>query len=401
VNQAASHDAQSAPLVFLIAGEPSGDALGGRLMAALKTLADVRFAGIGGAHMRDQGLTSLFPMTELSVMGLAEVLPHVPRLLRRLNQTVGEIRGRRPAAVVTIDSPGFNFRVTRRLKGLRIPLIHYVAPSVWAWRPGRARRIAAWLDHLLALLPFEPPYFEAVGLPCTFVGHPVIESGADKGDAAAFRRNHGITAETPLVCLLPGSRRGEAKRLLPVFAETLTLLHAVRPSLRVVVPTTETVAGLVGENVRTWPLAPLLIHGESEKFDAFAAADAALAASGTVALELALARTPTVITYKVNPASAWLMRRIIRVRSVNLVNIILGRQAVPELLQEDCRADRLADAVERLLDDAQARDAQAAAAAEAVERLGSVGALPSSRAARVVLDLINDRPANETRGGGQ
>ena len=376
------------PLVFLVAGEPSGDVLGGRLMAALRDECDgaIRFAGIGGARMQGEGLESLFPMAELSVMGFAEVLPHVPRLLRRLRQTVAEIEACRPAAVVTIDSPGFTFRVARRARRLGIPLIHYVAPSVWAWKPGRARKIARFLDHLLALLPFEPPYFDRVGLPCTFVGHPVVESAGGDGDA--FRRRHGIPPEAPLICILPGSRRSETARLLPVFGETMARLAGGRPGLRAVVPTLETVAAEVAAAVAAWPLPAVVCHGEDEKTDAFAAADVALAASGTVALELAMAGTPAIIAYRVNPLSAWLARRLIRVSFVNLVNLILDRPAVPEFLQQDCRADLLAAAVETLWQDGDARRRQTDAAGEALARLGLGGPPPSRRAARAVLDII-------------
>jgi len=378
-----------APLFFLIAGEPSGDGLGGRLMAALRVLCQdhLHFAGIGGPRMSEQGLSSLFPMTELSIMGLAEVLPHLPRLARRLTQTVAEIGARRPAAVITIDSPGFNFRVAKRLKGAGIPLIHYVAPSVWAWRPGRAREVADFLDHLLALLPFEPPYFEAEGLSCTFVGHPVVESGADKGDGAAFRRRHCIAGNAPVICVLPGSRCAETAQLLPVFGATLGLLKRTRPRLHAVVPTVAGVAGDVSRAVAKWPVPALVIDGESEKFDGFAASDVALAASGTVSLELALAGVPTAISYRVNPLTSWLARRLIRVPYANLVNIILEREVVPEFIQGDCRAHLLAPAIDRLLDGVGA--AQTEASAEALRRIGYGGPSPSERAARAVLDAIS------------
>ncbi len=384
----ASGIAETTPLIFLIAGEPSGDVLGGRLMAALKDIDDVRFAGVGGGRMADEGLSSLFPMSELSIMGLAEVLPHVPRLMWRINQTVAAIRECRPAAVVTIDSPGFNYRVAKRLKGQGIPMIHYVAPTVWAWRPGRARATATLFDHLLALLPFEPPYFDAVGLPCTFVGHPVVESGAEKGNGKAFRERHGIAPDAVSICLLPGSRLGEIKRLLPVFRDTVILLRAVRPSLRISIPTVPALSEAVKAAVQTWEIEPPVVIGENEKYDAFAASNVALAASGTVALELALAKIPTVIAYKINAATAWALRRLIKVRFVNLINIILGREAIPEMLQENCRPDRLADALERLLDDAMARNAQTSASEQALAQLGLEGPSPSHRAAETVMSVV-------------
>ena len=355
-------------------------------MAALKAKGDISFAGIGGPLMTDEGLTSLFPMEELTVMGLAEVLPLIPAMLSRIAGTVAKIRSLKPAALVTIDSPGFNFRVARRLKGAGIPLIHYVAPTVWAWRPGRARKIAKFLDHLLAILPFEPPYFEDVGLPCTFVGHPVLESGAGDGDGPGFRRRHQIAPEAPLIVALPGSRRSETGPLMPVFGQVLARLQGKYPVLGVVVPTTDALEPEVEAAVRSWPVPGLVLkHG---KFDAFAAADAALAASGTVSLELAMARTPAVIAYKMNPLSAFLAKRLVRVSYASLVNLILDQPAVPEYIQDDCRPELLAAALDGLLSNEGVRLAQASASIDALVRLGQDGPSPSDRAAGVVLDLM-------------
>jgi lipid-A-disaccharide synthase len=388
-----------APLVFLIAGEPSGDVLGGRLMASLDHLTGghVRFAGVGGPNMQSHGLTSLFPMDDLTVMGVAEVLPRLPKILRRLRQTVAAVKSSCPAAVVTIDAPDFSFRVARRLKGKGFPLIHYVAPTVWAWRPGRARVIAAFLDHVLALLPFEPPFFEAEGLASTFVGHPVVESGAGDGDGAAFRRLHGIDPGAPLVCFLPGSRKSEVGPLMPVFGETLTRLRSGRPDLRAVVATVATVSDTVTAAIRDWPAAPIMVSDTAEKYGAFAAADAALAASGTVALELAMASTPAVIAYKINPLTAFLVRQLIKVRYVNLINIVLDRPVVPEFLQKDCRPEKLAAAIDHLLGDAESRTQQIAAGRDALHRLGLGGPPTGERAAQVVLDLI-ERYSISNRG---
>lgn len=381
---------KSGPLIFIVAGEPSGDVLGSRLMAALKkeSNGDVSFAGIGGARMEEQGIKSLFPMSELSVMGAAEVIPNLPRILSRIRETATAVERMRPAALVTIDSPDFSFRVAKRLKGKGIKLIHYVAPSVWAWRPGRARKIARFLDHLLTLLPFEPPYFAAEGLASTFVGHPVVESGADTGNGADFRRRHGIKKKETLIAVLPGSRVGEISRLHRIFGDALFLLTKKHEDLRVVVPTVDTVAGMVRDACAQWSVPTLIVQGEKEKFDAFAAADVALAASGTVAVELAMARTPAVITYRINPITAWIVRRLIKVRFVHLVNIILDREVVPELLQESCRPDFLAAAIEDLLMDEARRRRQIEAYAEAVKQLGFGGPSPASRAAKVVLRVI-------------
>src|SRR5437879_9451055 len=219
---------EEAPFIFIVAGEPSGDALGGALIRALRkrTGGRVRVAGIGGERMAEQGFASLVPLSDLAVAGIAEVLPRARRILRRVRETVQAIRQLRPDAVVTIDSSGFSWRIAHRLRrhGERLPLIHYVAPMVWAWRGGRARRMARWFDHLLTLLPFEPAFFKRVGLAASHVGHPVLESGADKGDAARFRARHGIAADELLISVLPGSRGGEVRRLLTVFGATMRRL---------------------------------------------------------------------------------------------------------------------------------------------------------------------------------
>ncbi|NUB12394.1 lipid-A-disaccharide synthase [Azospirillum brasilense] len=385
----------SDPLIFLIAGEPSGDALGARLMAACKRLTGgrVRFAGIGGEKMVAEGLDSLFPMGELTLFGVFELLPHLPNLLRRIDQTVADILRLRPDAVVGIDSPGFTVRVSKRVKAQApdIPLIHYVAPTVWAWKPKRAAKYAAIYDHLLAILPFEPPYFEKEGLPCTFVGHSVVESGAGHGDAQRFREAHGLAPDARVVAVLPGSRKGEVSRLLPDFRATLERLLPSHPELVAVVPTVATVRDRVAAEVAGWPLRTILVEGDGPKYDAFAAAEAALAASGTVALELALARLPTVIAYRLNPVTVALYRRLIRVKYVNLVNLMLDRMLVPELLQEDCRADRLAAELGRLLDDPAARSAQIDGVVEVARWLGQGGTPPSERAAQVVLEVAAGR----------
>ena len=383
------------PLIYIIAGEPSGDLLGGRLMAALKerTGGVVRFAGIGGEAMAAEGLESRVPLDELAIMGVAEVIPRARSILRRVRQTVADILRLGPDAVVTIDSSGFTWRVAHGLRrcGARVPLIHYVAPMVWAWRAGRARRMARWYDHLMALLPFEPPYFTAVGLSCSYVGHPVVESGADRGDGAAFRRRHGIAPDRKLVVLLPGSRRGEVGRLLPVFKGAVELLAASDPRLAVVLPTTDTVQAQVSAAVAQWPVPVTVLRGRAEKYDAFAAGDVALAASGTVALELALARLPSVITYRINRLTHAIVSRVVKISQANLVNLVLGREAVPQLLQQDCTPERLAAAATRLLNDGAARAAQIEACGEALRALGYGALSPGLRAADEVLAIIAHR----------
>ncbi|MBT3991390.1 MAG: lipid-A-disaccharide synthase [Rhodospirillaceae bacterium] len=381
----------ASPLIYIIAGEPSGDRLAARLMASLiaQTNGQVRFTGVGGSEMEKLDFKSLFPMSDLTVMGLAEVLPRLPNLLRRIKETVSSIIKEKPDAVVTIDAPDFSLRVAKRVADKNIPLIHLVAPSVWAWKPGRARKIAPLLDHLMTLLPFEPPYFEKEGLASTFVGHSVIESGADQGDGAAFRARHSIPANAKVLCVLPGSRHGEINRLLPVMREAIERM-AIN-DLHIVLPTIQAVEDEVQKVVTTWPQVVTLVTGDTEKFDAFAASNAAIAASGTVALELALARVPHVIVYKFNALTAIIARRLVKTPYVNLTNILLNREAVPELIQEKCRGDIAASHISRYLADDEAAKEQIESFDQAISKLQDGDELPSVRAARVVLDIIQQR----------
>jgi lipid-A-disaccharide synthase len=378
------------PLLYMIAGEPSGDLLGGSLMAALKrrTGDAVRFAGIGGPKMIAQGLEPLFPMTELALFGLAEILPKLPHLMRRGEQTVADIARLRPDALVTIDAPGFALRVAERVKPLGVPRIHYVAPSVWAWKPGRAAKIAKYLNHLLALLPFEPPYFEKEGLPCTFVGHPAVEGMAGKGDGAAFRVRHRLAADRRVIIMLPGSRVSEIDRMLPVFLGALRRLQQGREPFTVVVPVPEYLAGKVSAGLAGSSLETILLTGDAEKFDAFAAAELALAKSGTVTLELALSGVPAVIGYRINRLTHFIAVRMTSGKYAGLPNVILDRPLMPELLQYDCTPERLAAELSRLLDNPAARQAQLDGGAEIRRLLSPVGMTPSEAAADVVLSVL-------------
>ncbi|NFV79807.1 lipid-A-disaccharide synthase [Magnetospirillum aberrantis SpK] len=383
--------------IYVIAGEPSGDLLGGRLMAGLKarTAGEVAFAGIGGESMRAEGLESLFPMAELTVMGLVEVLPRVPRILRRVRETLDDIAAKQPDAIVTIDSWGFTGRVQKGCQSRfpHIPRIHYVAPMVWAWKPKRTKKLAAVLDLLMTLLPFEPEWFEKDGLRSVHVGHPVVESGAERGDGAAFRLRHGIAADAPVLVALPGSRMSETGRLLPLFVETLARLAERFPDLVVVVPTVETVAVTVRAAAAHWPLRAIIVDNRTEKYDAFAAGTAGLAASGTVALELALAGLPSVVVYRVSALTAFVARRFMgfKIKWATLVNMVLDRAVMPEFLQEECRADQVAPAIAAFLDDFGDRAARRADMAEAMRLLGYGGPSPSDRAAATVLDFIAER----------
>lgn len=378
--------------VFIVAGEASGDFLAAKLMRALREISpsEIEFAGVGGENMAAEGMASLFPIADLSVMGLVEVLPRLPLILKRLDQTIKAIDDFRPQVIVTVDSWGFTGRVARLLKkkGSSIPRIHYVAPMVWAWKESRAKGVAAGVDRLLTLFPHENPYFTRHGLDTVCVGHPVIESGADAGDALAFRARHCLSQDAPLLVVLPGSRPGEVKRLLPAFERAAAIIADSKPGLVVLAPTVDTVAPMVSQAVSNWSVPTLLLRGPSEKYDAFAAANAAMAASGTVALELAMAGLPHVVAYKLNPITVMAARRLFKIPYINLTNILLDRKAVPELIQEDCSPDRLASEVLRLMDDADAISRQKDELATAMRKLGLGGASPSRRAAQAVLEMI-------------
>ncbi len=387
--------ASDATFIFFVTGEPSGDALGGALIAAMRhrTGGRLRVAGIGGERMREQGLESLVPLGDLAIMGVAEVLPRALVILRRVRETITAIRAQRPDAVVTIDSSGFSWRVAHglRRRGENLPLIHYVAPMVWAWRASRARRMARWYDHLMTLLPFEPPYFERVGLSCSFVGHPVLECGAERGDSRRFRAMHGLTADELLITALPGSRSGEVRRLLPIFGAALSRLKDLVGPFRVVVPTVTTVAATVARMVGAWPGDAIVVQDLREKYDAFAASRAALAASGSVALELALARLPMVVGYRLNPLTEAVLDRVLKVRQVNLVNVLLGKTLVPELLGRGCTPEGLAASLAELVGDERVRAAHRQGYDEAVRRLAADGVSPSLRAADQILELVAAR----------
>ncbi len=388
------------PSVFLVAAEPSGDNIGAKLMAALRraTGGAVRFAGIGGERMAGEGLETLFPIGDLSVMGFAEVVPRLPTIFDRLRRTATEIRATRPDVVVLIDSPSFGLRVADRIRDTGIPVVQYVAPQLWAWRPGRAKKLGRRVDAILALLPFEPAFFASLGLACTHVGHPVLEDVLVASDRQDFRKQHSIPPGRRLVMVMPGSRVGLFRRMAPVFLEAVRLLARGRDDLTFVLPHVRNTEKLSERLASELPGGALRIESAADKRAAFLAADAALSISGTTTLELAVAGLPTVVGHKVNALSAFLARRLIKVPFVAMPNVIAGRAVIPELLQEDCTPARLAEELARLLDDPEAAARMRADLAAICDALGNAeiakgpGHLPSDRAAAAVLASVR-RPS--------
>lgn len=387
----------TATRVFLVAGEPSGDNLGAKLMAALKraTGGAVEFSGVGGERMAGEGLASLFPLSDLSVMGLAEVVPRLPTIFARLRRTAEAIEATRPDIVVLIDAPSFGLRVADRVRGIGIPVVQYVAPQLWAWRPGRAKKLAGRIDAMLALLPFEPEFFAKLGLPCTHVGHPVLEDASAPADAAGFRARHGIAATAPLVAILPGSRAGLFGRMAPIFAAAANALAETHRRAAFVVPYVANTDAASAAFAASLPGKVARVADPAEKRAAFRAADAALSVSGTSTLELAVAGLPTVVGHRVNALSGWLARKLIQVPYVAMPNVIAGRAVIPELLQADCTPAALAAELARLLDDPAAAAKMRADLSSVCEALGQCeiarGKLPSDRAAAAILDLLRSR----------
>jgi len=368
--------------------------LGARLMAALKVErgGDVAFAGVGGPEMEAEGLVSLFPMGDLSIMGLFEVLPGLRKVLMRLKQTVSAVQSLKPDLVITVDAQAFSYRVAKRLAPASCPVIHYVAPTVWAWKAWRARKVAQVVDRLLLLLPFEKPYWDAVNQDSVFVGHPIAESPV--GDAQKWREKYLGEGAGPLLALLPGSRKGEVERHLPLFRATLERLARVHPGMAIVVPTVANVADVVRSEVESWPWPATVVEGNGDvRRSAMAAADAAMAVSGTVALDLAAAGTPHVIAYRANPLTVVIVRQMLKIRFASLVNLIADREITPELLQEHCTPKNLADAVGKLLANPEAAALQRQAMTSVMEQLGGPGDPPSRKAARAALELLKTASA--------
>ena len=391
---------------FILAGESSGDSLAAGLISELRRAEPgARFRGVGGRLMCELGLESIFPISDISVMGIGEVLPRLPRLLARIKQAASEALEFRPDVLITVDSPDFNFRVARKVKRIRpeIPVVHYVSPTVWAWRPGRAAKLGASVDHVLALFPFEPEHLHSAGIGCTFVGHPAasLEMPTDR-DLASLRERLHIADGDPVLAVLPGSRASEVSRLCPLFGQALAPLMRDRSGLKVVVAAADSVAGLVETLVSRWEFRPNVLDasgiegGEAlrRKMALFKTADVALAASGTVTLELAAAETPMVVAYDVNWLTRAVLARLLQVDTVTLVNLVNEDRAIPEYLGRDCRPELIGPAVARLLINADEKKMQQSACRNAMIRLGRGSKHPSKRATEAVLNCLDNRAAD-------
>ena len=381
--------------LMLVCGEPSGDQLGGQLMAALKSIMgnNIRIEGVGGPKMEAQGLRSLYPVKDTAVMGLREVVPRIPLILRRVREVCDHALATRPDAVVLIDAPDFTHRIAARLKRLapEIPTIDYVAPQVWASRRYRAKKMAKNFDLLLALLPFEPPFFQEYGLRTAFVGHPVIERAKLMTGGPELRARLGIAPDAPVLCVLPGSRSSEIRFILPVFKAAVAEIAKRVPGLITLLPTVPHVAARVRAACADWPAPVHVIESDADKYAAFKASNVALAASGTVTVELALARTPMVVAYRVGGLTYTLAQVLFHFKYFALVNLLLDREAVPELLQHNATPAALADKVVPLLTDKAAQAAQTADLAAVAKALGEGSEAPSLRAAHAIVDFLKEK----------
>ncbi len=380
--------------IYLIAGEASGDNLGAKLIHALKTLSKetLTFHGVGGSKMAQQGVVSLFPMSDLSLVGFVEIIPHIPKILGHINNTIVDIESINPDVVITIDAPAFNFRIAQKLRerGFKGKLVHYVAPSVWAYKPERALKIKQWYDHVLALLPIEPPLFKEVGLGCTFVGHPIVEESFAEGDDNRFRAKFKVAADATVIAIYPGSRKGELKRHLPVVSETVKLLFKqIRNAHFVIIANPES-ASTIQNELKHWNFIKATVVTESlDKKDALTAAKLAMVKSGTSTMEVALAGVPMVVFYKVNPISAYMLKRMIRVEYVSLINILAKEMILPEFLQGACNANAIALELEKLSRSLPAQEKQYQRGLDILNQLGyKKEPTPSQRAALAVMDLL-------------
>lgn len=378
--------------IFIIAGEASGDLIGARLIKSLKeiTKQPLEFHGIGGQRMIKEGIKSLFPMSEISLLGFIEIIPQIFKVQKLIRLTVNSIKELQPDLVITIDSPGFCIRVAKAVKKLNIKIVHYVAPTVWAYKPGRAKKFARIYDHLLCILPFEPPYFINEGLKSSFVGHPIVED-FHLGDGKLFRSKYGIDEANLILCLMPGSRLSEIRRLLPIFLATADILSRHFTNLHLLIPTLPHLKDEVILHLQNCDIPHTIIANLEEKADLYSAVNIALVKSGTNSFELALNNIPMVVAYKVNPISAFLLRRMLKISKFNLINLIQDKDIIPELMQEKCNAKELSNALIELMQNVAAKEYQIKESKLAMEKIGLASSTkPSDKAAKIILRILNN-----------
>lgn len=385
----------TAPVIMLVAAEASGDVLGADLIEALRArLPEARYVGVGGPRMTAAGIASPFDVSELSIFGVFEALAAWPKVHRRIDELVALAERERPDVAVLIDSWGFTSRLAKALRKRlpRVTLVKYVGPQVWASRPGRAKTLARLFDHLLAILPFDAPFYDGLGVDVTFVGNPVMVR-EPRGDATRLREQIGAAQSDPILVVLPGSRPGEIARMMAPFEEAARLAKAACPDLHIVIPAAPTIAEAVKARVAAWPFRAHVVEGDEAKADAMKAATVALACSGTVTTEVALAGCPLIVAYKLSGASYAVARRLIRTPFITLLNIAAGREVAPELIQDAATGPALAKAIIERLENPALRAAQVAAQDEALKKMGRGGPDPSIKAADVIAGLAAPRGA--------
>ena len=378
--------------IFVIAGEASGDILGADFInSILKKEKNISVFGVGGEEMNKiSGFKSLFDIKDIAVMGFWEVFKNICRIKRRISQTANAILNIKPDVVLTIDAPGFNMAVVRKVK-VKLPntkFVHYVAPQVWAWKEKRAKKISKIFDYLLCFFPFEPKYFEKYGLKCFVVGHTAVENV--KGDKNRFLKKYKLSKNDVVVTLLPGTRRQMAEKLLPIYRDVVDEIYTKIPNLKIVIPTTETMDYFIFSETKGWKYEPLIIKGKQDRYDAFMASKASLCISGTAVLELALAKVPTVVAYKISELSYMIAKHFVRIKNVTLPNIIMGKVIVPEFIQDRCNAENLARALLKIITDKKYRESQMENYDKFLEKMNyKKGKSPSDKVVDAVLSILN------------
>ena len=377
--------------IFVIAGESSGDILSADLMKSLLLQnPNISFFGVGGEEMKKiKSFKSLFNISDIAVMGFSEIIKNLFKIKKRVNQTVDAILKIKPDVVITVDAPGFNISVVKKVKS-KLPntkFVHYVAPQVWAWKEKRAEKIANIFDYLLCFFPFEPKYFEKYGLKCFVVGHTAIKNVV--GDKKRFLKKYNISKNDVILTLLPGSRKQMAQRLLPVYRDVVDELYKKIPNLKVVIPTTETIDYFIFSETRNWKYEPLVIKGKQERYDAFMASRASLCISGTAVLELCVAKVPTVVAYKISRLSYAIAKHFVKIKNVTLPNIIMNKTVVPEFIQDDCSVENLTRAVLKAIMNKKYRESQIENYNEVLKKMNFNDKIsPSDKAARAVLSVL-------------